>query len=337
MNKQIYTLLLLLISSSLSYGQQRSFDEAADSRELIRYDNIQASDARSVAMDVVLYPSASLSCSDSLSLFVPNDGWGFVSGTNNFMDLAKAQRLEFTSTDQFQILGGVVFFAIAAVIGDGELKMDMYEVDKSTGGPGDPITVSSSVKVSEINLPDSNGVQATAFAIPMADIPTVSQPSFYASVDFTDAYTKMDTVGIFQTFPGCGVGEDTWEQFSDGTWSSIRASWTLEADFAITVLVEFDELSSDESFIGNGGLRIYPAFPNPAKEKIVLNYEIEESGPVRIQILNAQGKLLDSTENAVVQSGKKQFEVSLTSLPTGNYFYLITTDQGSIGSRFVVQ
>ncbi|MDH3652251.1 MAG: hypothetical protein OEQ53_21360, partial [Saprospiraceae bacterium] len=282
MNKQIYTLLLLLISSSLSYGQQRSFDEAADSRELIRYDNIQASDARSVAMDVVLYPSASLSCSDSVSLFVPDNGWGFVSGTNNFMDLAKAQRLEFTSTDQFQILGGIVFFAIADVIGDGELKMNMHELDKSTGGPGDPITVSSPVKVSEINLPDSNGVQPTAFAIPMADIPTVSQPSFYASVDFTDAYTKMDTVGIFQTLPGCGLGEDTWEQFSNGTWSSIRNSWMgLEADFIITALVEFDELSSAESFIGNGGLRIYPAFPNPAKEKIILNYEIEQSGPVR--------------------------------------------------------
>lgn len=77
-------------------------------------------------------------------------------------------------------------------------------------------------------------------------------------------------------------------------------------------------------------------YPNPAAASSQLQYEVKKAGPVSIQLLDAQGQplrtLLPSTRQ---EAGTYTQPLDFSDLPSGTYFYKVTTEAGSETKRFV--
>ena len=268
MMKQIYTIFLLTFFLISAQAQERSFDASPVLIKSTTSFKAQKDASRSVIDTTeVFFPTWNDDCSNSLTNFEPTGAWGRVSGMNEFLDLAKAQRLEFIS-DAYRILGGICYFAQASVVGDGEFQMNFYQVDETTGGPGTMLASTLPRNVSDIILPDSF-IQPTIFVVPPDMQPSLTASNFFAGVEFGGLYETQDSIAVFQTDQDCGDGTNTWElQGSPDTlWNNVVDSWGLNADFAITAIVEFDELADAHDFIKSKGITLYPAFPNPAEKK----------------------------------------------------------------------
>ena len=340
MIKQVYAISILFFFLIEMQAQERSYDPSPVVLKTSTHLKEQRKSSRSMADTVeVLFPSWNDDCSNVLTSLRIQDFWGLVSGMNEYMDQEKAQKLELTGTEGFRIIGGVGFFAWASVVGNGNLRMNFYSVDFNDDGPGELLASTADRKVEEIVF-DST-VQPTLFLIPENDRPMVTDPQFFASVDFSDLYETGDSVAVLQTLEDCGDGKDSWEKIivgPDTGWISIFDSWnSLNADFALNAIVEFDELASADDFIKSNGITLHPAYPNPAQNTLTLSFDLERSGEVDFEVLNQLGKRIYQSGTHKMQSGKNTFEISLSTMSNGSYYYIIKSKQGNIASRFAVQ
>ncbi len=338
MSKHIYTLLFVGLTIIVVTAQERAFDPSPVLTKDATPFKAKSDVSRSVLdTNEVFFPSWNDDCSNTLTAFSLNNTWGQVAGMNGFMDLVKAQQLEYTATDSYRLLGGIGYFSDAIAVDDGMLQLNFYELDESTGGPGTMVANTIPRNVSDIVLPDSF-IRATIFVILPDEQPVMTSANFFVGVDFRNLYATQDTVYLFQTGEDCGDGADTWELQSspDTVWASIATAWELNADFGITAIVDTEAPTSDEAFIATNGVTLHPAMPNPAEDRILLQFDLEAAGPVRIDVLDQVGKLMHRSTSKR-RSGANQEELLLHQFAAGTYYYVISTDKGNIASRFVVQ
>ncbi|WP_157807251.1 T9SS type A sorting domain-containing protein [Hymenobacter chitinivorans] len=83
------------------------------------------------------------------------------------------------------------------------------------------------------------------------------------------------------------------------------------------------------------GLNVYP---NPAAATNQLEYSVKKAGPVTIEILDGRGNTLRPVvQNEQQEKGSHTLSTDLHDLPTGTYYYKITTRSGTETKRFVKQ
>lgn len=288
-------------------------------------------------MDTLVPPSFLLSCGDQAVSFTINDNWGFIGGTNQFGDTEKAQQYSFAEVSPFNITEAWVFFAEAAVVGDADVKVNVYSV-ASNGEPDVLLGSSDPVKPSNFILDDQNAFPTSfTFSTPAL----VEVPDFFISVDFSDSYNTMtDTIGIFMSDQECGSGDDSWEKFSTGEWFPISngtASWGLNSDFWILPILEFEDPSNTtDVFAAKNGLQIFPARPNPAYERVDFPFELSKGSKVTIEVYAADGRLVERLDKGQLGPGSYLENYNVRDLPAGSYVYGVITEEARIMSRFVV-
>ncbi len=341
-----YFLLPLVLSLALSHalGQERADQISVKQISQPTTSTSLSKDTRRSAVPTpVLYPTADDTCSATVEIRFLTDFWGTISGMNAFGDEEKAQRLEFTGTAPYHVISTIAFFAIATPVGDGDIVMHVYDVDAATGGPGALISTTQPMKVSELALSSDTSFNATPFLFEGERSGDVPGTQFFVSVDFKDAYAKNDTVSVWQTVLDCGDGSDSWENFASSKrllpWVPVNdsTSWRVNIDFIMAAIVDFDDPTSTDEYIASSGLRIYPASPNPARDQVQLNFELDRTREVDIEIYDVQGRYLQAFRRGVMPAGKHQHLVDVHHLSGGSYYYRIASENAQIMSRFLVQ
>lgn len=336
MTKRIYFLTILLLVTSLGlYAQQRTIHSVPE--RTVKF-SIPTFDVQSrVTMDTIFYPVADETCGNFVTVYTvdPSDGGGYVSGTNGYGDLEKAQRLVYEANGPYKILEIWGFFAEAAAVNNGALRMKVYSVDPLTGGPDSLLSQSNDLKTRDLKT-DPQGVPATVFSL--SNPVTIRNDTFFVSCDFSDLYAARDTAALFMTNDSCGFGTDAWELFEDGTtWASIDDSYGLDANWIVAAVVQFDEATDvNDPFVAQRGLQLFPASPNPTNDWINLPYHIENSSRVTIEVYATDGKLIQRLHRGQQQPGRYTEKLNVQSLPAGTYVYGIVTDEARIMSRFIV-
>lgn len=287
-------------------------------------------------VDTAFTPSFLDTCSNTVTAFGVDQGWGWVSGTNNFGDLEKAQRFDFPGGEAYNVTQVAVFFNDAEVVGDGNVSVKIYNA-AGDGSPGQLLGTSAPLKVSELVVSDQE-VLPTFFTFDENVMLTDSR--FFASVDLSGVYDTQDTVGIFNTRVDCGSGASTWELFSDGAswvpYSDVN-SWQIDVDlFIFTVLEQMntgiDDLSPEEA-----GLHLTNAFPNPARDQLTLDYRLDQSENISISIHHASGQLIQNLYLGRRSQGQHQETLTLKDLSNGVYYYTFATGKTRVMRKFVVQ
>lgn len=287
-------------------------------------------------MDTLVPPSWLLACSEQAASFTITDNWGFIGGTNEFGDAAKAQRFSFDEVSPVNVTEAWVFFAEAGVLGNANVTIDIFSANAS-GAPDVLLGSSDPVKPSDFVLDDQFAFP-TSFAFSTPTLVEVTD--FFVSVNFSESYNiATDTIGIFMSPENCGSGDDSYELFNTGDWVPISAdnSWEFNSDFWILPILEFEDPSSTtDAFAAKNGLQIFPARPNPAFERVDLPYELSKGSKVTIEVYSADGRLLQRLDKGQQGPGSHVENFAVSKLPAGNYVYGIITEEARIMSRFVV-
>ena len=117
--------------------------------------------------------------------------------------------------------------------------------------------------------------------------------------------------------------------FNDGTISS----WNVSSlnDF------QYNENSVGvEQVIQQVNATGFNLFPNPGKEKFTLRYVLEKTMPVRIDVFDMQGKLIQEISSGTQQQGEITIEFQLSNVPAGNYICKMESPLFSISKTFIL-
>lgn len=242
---------------------------------------------------------------------IDNLNTGYLSGTNSYMDLAKAEKYTATSVGK-QLTGVRVLFAVAKSGGTGNMvNVNVWNASGDAGAPGTLIT-SKPVEIASIKehefifVPFNNPVTVTG--------------NFYVGI--TIPLGSKDTVALATCKSGDGLDNTGWEQSSDSSWHTYAsANMDLQADNII-----FPVFCSGGSSVKNiasiTGLTIYP---NPAIGSVNVAISMQKMDNIQINVYNLLGQLVTSTvkNNCVGDI----FPIDLHGASPGLYYVTVIADK----------
>jgi len=80
------------------------------------------------------------------------------------------------------------------------------------------------------------------------------------------------------------------------------------------------------------GLSVYP---NPAKDKIELNYSLKSTGPVSYNVYDSKGAQVMSLNRGIQIAGQQKLAIDVSKLSAGAYTIQLNADGTTVNSRFV--
>ena len=244
---------------------------------------------------------------------VTGEGFGYVSGNNNYQDKAKANYL-FSYPADSEIQGLLLEFAIAKH-GSGTNPSITFAIWDNTGSEGSPgaVKASATIPLTQIVQDVSN---ETFTYVQFTNAVPINAP-FYAGVILPTSVG--DTIVLWTNTNGDVSPAIGWEQWSDNKWYpySSTSGWGLSISNAIFPVV-CPSSQDAESLLKPEDIRI---FPNPATDQVTIRFSNPDPAPVRISIYNIMGGLMKTVENLPSQSATTT--ISLSGYPKGLYFIII--------------
>lgn len=77
-------------------------------------------------------------------------------------------------------------------------------------------------------------------------------------------------------------------------------------------------------------------FPNPTSSELSIRFNLSETANISYQILDANGKLINSTELGVLSPGEHEFSADFSNLPVGSYAVNILRD-GMVYTKKIIK
>jgi hypothetical protein len=241
----------------------------------------------------------------SLDFYVLSNGGGYVSGTNYYGDIAKADFFTYSGSGTIESLN-VTFGAIDGI--SGSLVFTVW--DDNNGTPGN---VLGNKTVSLATIYNASVNQGFNYEC-VFDSPIAITGNFFAGIDFSSA---TSSVGIITTTDGSAANTG-WEMLSDGTWIPYNSSnsWGMSLTHAIHPYV--CPVTSPDPNTGNYQLVMYEAFsysPNPMQQNqsVTVTASVGNAGTdsfngsFKLSLLNA-----NNTEVQVI--GQQSLSSPLTSM-----------------------
>jgi hypothetical protein len=69
-------------------------------------------------------------------------------------------------------------------------------------------------------------------------------------------------------------------------------------------------------------------FPNPAVSRATLRFQLAEAGSAKVELLDAQGRVLKVLRDGQVAAGEQLIDVDTATLPAATYFFRVTDVNG---------
>ena len=79
------------------------------------------------------------------------------------------------------------------------------------------------------------------------------------------------------------------------------------------------------------------AYPNPARESVTINYELQEATALQIRLYNPLNESAEVILNETAQAGMQQHVINTDKLASGIYFIVITTNSQTYSSKIVIE
>lgn len=331
--KKIYLFIIMIAISGYVIGQERTAGEVEKKMDM---DVIESMDFSAKAVTDTLVP-AGIQNATGLSVAGSPSG-GYVTGVNGYGDLAKAQ--QFPVNNGYYVEGFLVLVGAKEIVGSADsVDAVLYDMDGNTGsttaGDGNqtcPKSVLASVTLDMDTEIDTSG----DFSVAMFNDSILRTTDYAAGLDFSN--TGDDTLGIVHSNQGAPQqSELSWEQWNDDSWYTMltTSGWGIDIDMAFLPVVDMSTSDINEHDFVNG-IRMQ-TYPNPAVNDVNLDFQIEESADVKIQILNMSGKIVKSENFGQKEAGKHNVKISTNDLNSGNYIYVLEAGNKRLAKKMVIQ
>ena len=140
--------------------------------------------------------------------------------------------------------------------------------------------------------------------------------------------------------------QDEWEEIIIDNISSIFLTDQFRIRF------EFTSVNGNNIYVDNinifdpntlsteeiSALKDLSIYPNPAKESLRLNIDLTKPQKVRIDLLDASGRIVQSPFFGIMASGSQNLDISLdNTLAAGMYYIRLTGDEGISTRKLIIQ
>lgn len=184
------------------------------------------------------------------------------------------------------------------------------------------------------NSQQGDGTVSGQITLEPGNPPAANIPIILESV--TIEFSALTFSGSDGSFSFTNLPYDTYELFAEIPGKSIvPLVLTLNdenSDYTdISMVIQEEEIV----FVGIREHELFtsltPVFPNPASDKILLNYTLKEPERSTVSIFDHQGRIAYTTDQSLGQTGQILLDISF--LKTGTYFLRITTADGGKAVR----
>lgn len=241
------------------------------------------------------------------TLYTANGDTDFVSGTNSYGDLSKANIFYYTGTGYVTKLGFHAGYA------SGSSSSIQIAVWNEVGGSPANMLGSKTIPMSEIS--DNFDVEGDYFEYSF-NSPIEINGDFFAGIVLPGG---TDMFALITNTDGDVTNGTAWEEWDDNSWYpySDVSSWEVSIDHAI-----YPEVCTSVSSEMNQmtGIQI---FPNPTQGKITLQSERKLSN-ARITVYNSQGIRLQD----ISRTQLRDISIDLSQYSEGLYLIDIRSTEG---------
>jgi PKD repeat protein len=239
-----------------------------------------------------------------------SSGWGYVSGHNDYLDVAKADKYTVTGTG-LTVDGTYMTFGIGSSSGTGQTAT--VKVWSDAAGLPSTMLGSATISYDSIAAYAASGSEMWIDFTP--DVP-VTAGTIYVGIEF--GFTPGDTLAIVHCADAEIATGTAYELWGDGTWhaySETPASWGVNVAHLIRpVVCSNSTVGVAENTLGSVNL-----FPNPTRgELTVVLSDVTSASDISFRIFNMVGAEVLNT--SLPSNGNGTYHMDLSYLSQGLYF-----------------
>ncbi|MGB0917986.1 MAG: T9SS type A sorting domain-containing protein, partial [Flavobacteriales bacterium] len=268
-----------------------------------------------------------ISSSSGFRLY-PNDNGGYITGSNSWGDVAKAQ--EYAAPSQpSEITGLIAWVAAKTNVSGTSVVANLYDLDgagteiagATNNAPG---TVLATGTKALARVDTSNFFTRFEF-----DSPASVSSGFAVGLNFAN-FGNNDVIGIVSNSDGDANGSElAWESWDDGAWHTMDQAWNTasDGDFDLAIF----PIVCPQNITGVADLtNQFNLFPNPNNGEFVIVNGNGHRG--NLQVFDALGQVVSER----TLNGETAVNLSIGNQENGIYLVRITTETGIWNSRVVV-
>lgn len=257
--------------------------------------------------------------------------WGYVAGTNSYLDIGKYQRFDIAQTAK--LIGTKLYFAGKTITGAADnFTLVVRARDAATGAPAALLySQTYSTNIIDVTTP---GVSFNSFTISPGI--NVSSP-FFIGIEWLP--TIDDRFGLVMDANGEGNGQKrAWEKWSNNAYYAMEdAGWSaMDRDIWIAATVEIASAVDDEQNTIPNGFALKQNYPNPFNPLTVISYQIPTSTFVRLKVFDVIGNEVASLVNSEQHAGFYNVTFNANNLSSGIYFYRLETSGFSETKKLIL-
>ncbi|MFA4851091.1 MAG: T9SS type A sorting domain-containing protein [Bacteroidales bacterium] len=259
---------------------------------------------------------------------------GYSFGTNKLGDHAFAQVYKVTTS--YLVDGIALWVGAKKQIGTADtLNVLVYNLngpgtDSSGAANNAPGTVSKTIKIA-LNQIDTTSL--TFITFPDSFIVYVD---YAVGVDFSQI--ADDTLGLVTTTDGDAQGTElSWNKYSDNNWHTILepSNWGMDLDLGIFIIADKSSANVNDNYFIDG-IKLSQNQPNPASDATLVQYEIQNSGNVILEIYDMAGKLILSYDEGKQTAGRHSILIDSEKLRNGIYYYSLKTGKHRLTKKMLI-
>ncbi len=205
------------------------------------------------------------------------------------------------------------------------------------------MTVNATTKAPNTSLGNSNPMSGASLTLPALAQWTfgtpvnVSNSTFFTSISIPPFNTVTgDSLGFVTTKLGCSSTDSlSWLKYN-GIWFSTRMWFAGFPNLDIMLWPIVDITTGIDNSISRGHLTLLAPSPNPANDKININFNLAENSAIEIEVFDLKGSVVKKISESKMGIGKHAVSVDLNGLEAGTYLYSINANGIKMYNRFVV-
>ena len=171
--------------------------------------------------------------------------------------------------------------------------------------------------------------------------PVLVEKNFCVVVDLMDFYLNNDRIGLWVSPPNggsniYGLEYTLWLYPNPMLWLQVNHIFS-NVNRAIAIFPVVDDGTygiENDKFLN--GLKLGQSYPNPAKERVNVEFELKEASRVELEFTDAQGKLVKKMNLGNLGQGKHQKQINTSQWKPGVYFYTLHAGNKNITKRLVI-
>lgn len=144
----------------------------------------------------------------------------------------------------------------------------------------------------------------------------------YKNGEFGDFF-GYPTISVIN--PDKTITFDIWGDSIEGIKSSIHSA------------IEESGASFPSSVYESKAVASLSTYPNPVVNELNINVELTETTSLKVEVVDAQGKLVQSINKGATAAGQQVITVDMTELASGNYFVSLVGNKERLASFNVVK